>query len=60
VTASLLGGELVVNWAGMSYADGDTVTVTFADAAIPLPASVGLLGAGLGALGWLGRRRRVA
>lgn len=57
VAAYLLGGELIVNWAGMKYFDGTTVTIEFAASAIPLPASLGFIGLGLGALGWVGRRR---
>jgi hypothetical protein len=44
----------------MSYVNGTTVTVEFHDAAIPLPASLGFLGLGLGALGWVARRRCAA
>ena len=47
-------GVLFINWAGMSYKDGDTVSVTFT----PLPATLPLFAAGLGALGLLGWRRK--
>jgi hypothetical protein len=56
IGAYLLAGELVVNWAGMSYLDGDTVTIEFAP--VPLPAGLGLVGLCLGTLGWAGRKRR--
>ena len=56
-------GTLFVNWAGMPYHTGDTVTVFFANAddappaSTPLPAALPLFVGGLGALGLLGWRR---
>ncbi|MFN4154878.1 MAG: VPLPA-CTERM sorting domain-containing protein [Paracoccaceae bacterium] len=58
VSAFLSGGDLIINWAGMSYSSGDTVTVSFEPSAVPLPASVGFLTLGLAGLAWAGRRRR--
>ena len=53
VSAYLSNGMLFVNWAGMSYHDGDTVTVTFAP--VPLPATLPLFAGGLGCwVAWLG------
>ena len=58
VTAFLLGGDLFVNWAGIPFTSGDTVTIEFVP--IPLPASIVVLGFGLGVIGWVGHRRREA
>ena len=55
-SAFLSSGVLFVNWAGMTYHDGDTVTVSFAP--VPLPAALPLFGGGLLALAWLGRRKK--
>jgi hypothetical protein len=58
VSASLLSGVLYVNWAGMSYQNGDTVQIAFAPSAVPLPAALPLLAAGLGTLAVVARRRK--
>ena len=63
VSAFLSGGSLVVNWAGMPYMDGDTVTVEFSSvSAVPLPAALPLLAGGIGGLGalswWRKRKER--
>jgi hypothetical protein len=56
---SLSSDILFVNWANWTYADGDTVKVSFAPtSAVPLPAALPLFGGGLAALAWLGRRKR--
>lgn len=60
VSAFLSGGDLIINWAGMSYGDGDTVTVNFEPSVVPLPASFGFLTLGMAGLAWAGRRRRSA
>ena len=54
ISAFLSSGVLFINWAGMNYHDGDTVSVTFT----PLPATLPLFATGLGALGLLGWRRK--
>ena len=59
VSAFLSGGSLVLNWAGMSYRDGDTVRVEFSPvSAVPLPAALPLLAGGLGGLGVMGWWRK--
>lgn len=45
--AALVGGQLQVNMQGQSFDLGDTITVSFAAAAIPEPASFALFGLGL-------------
>ena len=61
VSAFLSSGVLFVNWAGLAYRDGDTVTVNFAPvSAVPLPAALPLFVGGLAAMAWLGRRKRRA
>jgi hypothetical protein len=53
---------LFVNWAGMNYHNGDTVTITFGPgegpAPAPLPAALPMFVGGLGALGFLGWKRK--
>jgi hypothetical protein len=55
VSVFLLDGALFVNWAGRSYQNGDTVTVSFET---PLPAALPLFASGLTGLGFLGWWRR--
>lgn len=57
-------GALFVNWAGMPYQTGDTVTVLFSNSddapptTTPLPAALPLFASGLAALGLIGWRQR--
>lgn len=58
VSAFLLNDKLYVNLAGWSYHDGDTISVEFGASPVPLPAALPLLAAGLGAMGFMGWRKR--
>ena len=63
VTTSFDPDELFINWAGASYLNGNTLSFDIgyaAPAAVPLPAGLPLMAAGVGALAVLGRRRRAA
>lgn len=53
---SRIGDDLRFNWAGVSYADGQTLNVTFAF--VPEPATWAMLIAGFGLTGMAMRRRR--
>lgn len=55
VSAFFSSGTLFINWAGMPYQTGDTVTVSFET---PLPAALPLFASGLTGLGFLGWWRR--
>jgi hypothetical protein len=58
VTAFLSSGKLFINWAGMPYHTGDTVTVSFET---PLPAALPLFATGLtgfGIFGWSRGRKK--
>jgi len=58
VIVFLLNDELYINWAGWSYRTGDFVRVDFAASPVPLPAALPLFAAGLGAMGFMGWRRK--
>jgi hypothetical protein len=58
VIAFLLSDKLYVNLAGWSYHSGDTIRVDFAGSPVPLPAALPLFAAGLGAMGFMGWRRK--
>jgi hypothetical protein len=57
VAVGIVGGELQVNWQGASFNAGDTITVNFENGRVPEPATLLMLGAGLGAAAL---RRRLA
>jgi hypothetical protein len=60
VSAFFSSGRLFINWAGMPYHTGDTVTVSFET---PLPAALPLFASGLtgfGVLGWWRRRKKAS
>ncbi len=54
--ATLAGNDLRLNWAGVSYNDGQVLKLTFAF--VPEPATWALLIAGFGMVGLAARRRR--
>jgi hypothetical protein len=58
VIAFLLNDKLYINWAGWSYQDGATVRVDFVTSPVPIPAALPLFAAGLGAMGFMGWRRK--
>jgi hypothetical protein len=58
VTAFLSGGDLFVNWQDANFLVGETVTISFADTPVPLPAALPLFVTGLAGLGLLARRRK--
>jgi hypothetical protein len=55
VSAFISGGTLFINWAGMSYHTGDTVSVSFET---PLPPALPLFVSGLTGFGFFGWWRR--
>ena len=58
VIAFLASDKLYIHWANWNYHDGDTVRVEFETSAVPLPAALPLFAAGLGAMGFMGWRRK--
>ena len=58
ISAFLSSGTLFLDWRGMTYQTGDTVTVSFDQSVVPVPAALPLFAGGLGLLAWMGRRRR--
>lgn len=56
--ASISGNDLHVNWTGVSYKDGQTLTLHFNTAGVPEPAAWALLIAGFGTIGAVVRRQR--
>jgi hypothetical protein len=62
VTGSLNGGLFLLNWAGASYVNGDTVTVRFAlsdgPGEVPLPGALPLFASVVGVAGLAAWRRR--
>jgi len=58
VIAFLMSDKLYINLSGWSYQTGDTVRVDFAASPVPLPAAFPLLAAGLGAMGFMGWRKK--
>jgi hypothetical protein len=55
----LQGGELYLNFQGITFANDHVITVTLDNvAAVPVPAALPLFATGLAGLGWLARRKK--
>ena len=57
IAASVIANQLYVDFRGWAFVNGDTATVTFAEVATPLPATLPLFVSGLAAVVYLSRRR---
>ena len=57
IAASVIANQLYVDFRGWAFVNGDTATVTFAEVATPLPATLPLFVSGLAAVVFLSRRR---
>ena len=57
ITTSFTATDLFVSWSGAAYHDGDTAVFSIGVSAVPLPAGLPLLLAGLGGLALVARRK---
>lgn len=50
--------QILINWQGLSYINGSTVTINFTSvSAVPEPGTLALLGLGITGLAWVRRRK---